>query len=64
MPSSMSATASQRRAGFFERTRHAHRAVAVGIGFDDGDDAGRRRGPRAGAAIERGLRVEVLGNRR
>ena len=59
MPSSMSATASQRRAGFFERARHAHRAVPVGVGLDDRDDAGRRGRPARRGAVERRLAREI-----
>ena len=47
------------RAGRLERRRDPARAVAVGVGLDDGDDSRRQRGTAAGLAIETGFAVEI-----
>src|SRR4029453_16761299 len=39
------------------------RAMSVGVGLDDGDDAGRNRGTAAGAAIQSRFVGEIRGNR-
>ena len=49
-----------RGAGLLERARHLRRAVPVGVGLDDGDDAGR--GPVGGGEIG-GNRATVAANR-
>ena len=64
MPSSMSAQASIAAPAGFERARDLGGAVAVGVGLDDGDDAGARAGPRQPAgADEPGDRAEVGADR-
>ena len=57
-----------RRARLLERERHARRAMAVGVGLDDGDDAGdvggRRCECRGSPRAARSRRTELLNRAR